>query len=162
METVLTRNLSISLSSLGTMVRTFALLVYLFPLSVSAEQYVCTTTSSVDSSVTTRTFERTKTGFNATFLSMFEDSNGRLVSDVQEEIFGGVGHELFTTHVIENQRSILLIKHFITSADVHIIDKSTMEVTTSWVFAAEPAHLRIIQGKSLNGEYDVGLCHLND
>ena len=36
MGTVLTQNLSISLSSFGTMVRTFALLVCLLPLSVSA------------------------------------------------------------------------------------------------------------------------------
>ena len=138
------------------------LLVCLLPLSVSAEQYVCTTTSSVDSSVTTRTFERTKTGFNATFVSVGTDSDGRLVSDVREEVFGGVEHELFTTHVIERQRSILLIKHFVSSVDVHIIDKSAMEVTSSWVFAGEAMGWGESAGKSLNGDYDVGSCHRND
>jgi len=138
------------------------LLVCLLPLSVSAEQYVCTTTSSVDSLVTTRTFERTKSGFNATFVTTFKDSDGRLVSDVREEVFGGVEHELFTTHVIERQRSILLIKHFVSSVDVHIIDKSAMEVTSSWVFAGEAMGWGESAGKSLNGDYDVGSCHRND
>ena len=137
-------------------------IICLLPLSVSAEQYVCTTTSSVDSSVTTRTFERTKAGFNATFVSVFKDTDGRIVSDVREDVFGGVEHELFTTHVIENQRSILLIKHFVSSADVHIIDKSTMEATTSWVFAGEAMGWGESAGKSLNRDYDIGSCHLND
>lgn len=138
------------------------LLLYFLPLSLGAEQYVCTTTSSVDSSVTTRTFERTNTGFNAISISVFKDSEGKVARDVREEMFGGVEHELFTTHVIENQRSILLIKHFVNSADVHIIDKSAMEVTTSWVFAGQAMGWGESAGKSLNGDYDIGLCHLND
>jgi hypothetical protein len=93
---------------------------------------------------------------------MFKDSDGRLVSDVREDVFGGVEQELFTTHVIERQSSILLIKHFVSSVDVHIIDKSAMEVTSSWVFAGEAMGWGESAGKSLNGDYDVGSCHRND
>ena len=162
METVLTQNLSISPTAFRSMFRTFALLTCLLPLSAGAEQYLCTSVSSVDSSVTTRTFKRTKTGFNATFVSTFKDSEGRVYSDVQEEVFDGYEDEVFSKHVIENQSSILLIKHLFSAADVYIINKSAMEITSSSVHAAEPAYLRLIQGKSLNGEYDVGFCHLND
>ena len=137
-------------------------LISLLPLLVSAEQYVCTTTSSVDSSVTTRTFERTKTGFNATFVSVGTDSDGRLVSDVREDVFGGVETEFSTTHLIENQHSILLVKHMFDSADINIIDKKRMKITTSWVIAGEAMGWGESAGKSLNGDYDVGVCHLND
>lgn len=145
-----------------TKTRFLGFLVCFLPLSVNAEEYVCTTTSSVDSSVTTRTFERTKTGFNATFVFVGKDSDGRLVSDVREDVFGGVETEFSTTHLIENQHSILLVKHMFDSADIHIIDKKRMKITTSWVIAGEAMGWGESAGKSLNGDYDVGVCHLND
>ena len=138
------------------------LLVSLLPLSVRAEQYVCTQTSSLDSSVTTRTFKRTKTGFNATSVSVGTDSDGRLVSDVREVVFGGVETEFSTTHLIENQHSILLLEHQFDSVDIHIIDKKRMKVTTSWVIAGEAMGWGESAGKSLNGDYDVGVCYLHD